>query len=184
MDALLSWQGLIGAVVGACLAIIGGLLNNKASLKQLKIQLDHEEKMHRQRLAKERLEELYILITKWTAGVVNYHMHLEILIRTKADLEGYMSHNPAVERALYAPELMDRIDMIVRVQGDSVSDKFDVCMRLIVQNTIQLRDDYARAYATTHSYEGLLERQAALQQSYLTASTSLKKDIIKVIKSS
>jgi|GEM_PF-1990410 len=58
MHELISWQGLIGAILGACLAVLGSMLTNRANLKQLRIRLKHEERVHRKRLSKERLEEL------------------------------------------------------------------------------------------------------------------------------
>jgi len=57
-----AWVGLLGVLFGSLLTTFGVWLTNRANAKQIKAQLEHDERLHRQRLTKERLEELYILV--------------------------------------------------------------------------------------------------------------------------
>ena len=60
-----SWVGLIGVLFGAMLGLSGVLFANRSSFQRLKLQLDTEKERAHAQVKREKLEELYVLLSQW-----------------------------------------------------------------------------------------------------------------------
>jgi hypothetical protein len=65
-----AWAGLIGVGVGSLLSIFGVWLSSKASLKQLELQLSHEEALRERNLNRSRFEELHTRVGAWVNAIL------------------------------------------------------------------------------------------------------------------
>ena len=85
-----AWVGLLGVIIGAVLSIIGVWLTNRASIKQLNTQLEHEKSVKADALKREKLEELYILVDNWLGGVSSHYIKLTLVMRGEIDYNQYL----------------------------------------------------------------------------------------------
>lgn len=85
-----AWVGLLGVIIGAVLSIIGVWLTNRASIKQLNTQLEHEKSVKADALKREKLEELYILVDNWLGGVFSHYIKLTLVMRGEIDYNQYL----------------------------------------------------------------------------------------------
>jgi hypothetical protein len=119
-----AWVGLLGVLFGSLLTTFGVWLTNRASRSQLKLQLDHDERLQRQRLTKERLEELYILVCHWLNGMFKNYMHLTLVMKGQTDYNQYLDTLIAME-----PQSdFSRLEMIIGIYGGSVQSKYQAAI--------------------------------------------------------
>ena len=71
-----AWLTLLGVLLGSILTTLGVWLTNRANTKQLKIQLVHDKELYRQKITKERLEELYVLSGHWLSYMLKNYLTL------------------------------------------------------------------------------------------------------------
>ena len=120
-----AWVALLGVVFGSLLTTFGVWLTNRASRSHLRLQLSHDERMQRQRLAIERFEELYILVCHWLNGMFNNYMHLTLVMRGETDYNQYHDAIIAME-----PESdFSRVEMIIGIYGGALQDKYQAALK-------------------------------------------------------
>ena len=85
-----AWVGLLGVIVGAVLSIFGVWLTNRSNIKQLKIQLNHEKFTKETEIKRERLEELYILVSQWLNVMFGHSLKLSLVMRGDIDYNQYL----------------------------------------------------------------------------------------------
>tara|TARA_R110000764_G_scaffold14092_1_gene40434 strand:- start:694 stop:1263 length:570 start_codon:yes stop_codon:yes gene_type:complete len=114
------------ALLTSALTLIGVWLTNKSNNERLSIQLEHEGKLKREELFRDRLEELYVESRRYMNAVVTYFlpyrqvMEGELTFNQALDLSidrGY-THNP--ERVhlimdMYFPELRDSFSDVEKI---------------------------------------------------------------------
>lgn len=71
LPSLLAWGG---AVVTGFFTVLSAFLASKASTKQLSLRLRHENEKERLEARRERLEELYSLVTRWSKEFFNFYV--------------------------------------------------------------------------------------------------------------
>ena len=71
LPSLLAWGG---AVVTGFFTVLSASLASKASTKQLSLKLRHDNERDRLEARRDRLEELYSLVTRWSKEVVNFYV--------------------------------------------------------------------------------------------------------------
>lgn len=89
-----AWFTLLGVIAGSGFTILGVYLTNRANLKNLRVQLGHEEKRHRAEVRRERLEELYSLLSEWNKVMVSH------FLEAKLALEGHVDYNQYLDRLI------------------------------------------------------------------------------------
>ena len=118
-----AWVAFSTALLTSSLTIIGIRYNNKLINERLLIQLEHERKLKREELVRDRLEELYVESRRYMNAVVTHFlpyrqvMEGELTFNQALDLNidsGY-THNP--ERVhlimdMYFPELRDHFSSV------------------------------------------------------------------------
>ena len=86
--SVLAWGG---AVVTGVFTLMGVLLANRSSLRQLEVRLSHETERERREVLRKRLEELYSLVSQWTDQVV---IHFSTYRRV---MDGDLTYNEALD---------------------------------------------------------------------------------------
>ncbi|HEL3751586.1 TPA: hypothetical protein UMV35_003925 [Stenotrophomonas maltophilia] len=105
----------IGAVLTGAVALLLAIMNNRSSDRRLKIQQDHDLQRDRQRMTRERLEELYVLTGHWTLGLEQYGILGLRLARGQLtyadylDLQREQADNPQIQ--------ISRMDLLLNVYG-------------------------------------------------------------------
>ena len=149
-----AWQGLIGALAGGLLTFIAVSQTNKSNLMVLKLQLEHAEKLQLQQLSRERLEELYGLIGKWSDFVFSAVVHAGMFIQREITYEEYMSRYSLKE--VEGMTLVDytRIHMIIGVYGKSFRESHQTAKNAI-DKLLSVIGTYETALRQGASNEGM-----------------------------
>lgn len=164
-----AWVAFFTALLTSTLTLIGVRYTNKSNNERLSIQLEHERKLKREELVRDRLEELYVESKRYMNAVVTYFlpyrqvMEGELTFNQALDLSidnGY-THNP--ERVhlimdMYFPELRDSFSDVEEVlektnkilhgyklqykQGDISGEKW----LPLFQNSLEKLSDTADAF--------------------------------------
>src|SRR3546814_19546366 len=87
------WVGLLSALFGSLLTTVGVLLSNRANRQQLQLRLEHEERLTRERLLRDRLEELYVLVSHWINDMFADHARLTLVMRGHTDYNQYLNYH-------------------------------------------------------------------------------------------
>ena len=123
-----AWVGLLGVIFGSLLTTFGVWLTNKSNARNIRAQLEHDEKLHRQRATKERLEELYILVCHWNSGMIKNFLNLRRVMVGHTDYNQYLdsviSLRPGEGIDLY------RLEMILSVYGTNLRAAYDDAVRV------------------------------------------------------
>lgn len=110
-----AWLALVGVIVGSALAIFGGWLTSRTSIKSLKMQLAHEVQSEQSRVRRERLEELYVLSGHWVNAMVSHALMLVSVMEGKLDYNQYLDLFIADNKQRKYDH--NRIEMIVDIYG-------------------------------------------------------------------
>lgn len=173
-----AWVGLIGVIFGSLLAILTAWLTSRANRKQMRTQLEHEEKMHRQRVSKERLEELYVQVTHWSNALFADTLSLTLV------MEGHHSYNQyldaVIEDQANRKDSLDfsRLEMIVKVYGGAVQVAFNhaIVARAKIND---VKAEHKSAYLKQKSGKPFLKLLMDAQEELSVACDNLKADIAK-----
>ncbi|MDH2022292.1 hypothetical protein N5J29_05890 [Stenotrophomonas sp. GD03680] len=154
----------IGAVLTGAVALLLAIMNNRSSDRRLKFQQDHDLQRDRQRMTRERLEELYVLAGHWTLSLELYGFLGLRLARgqlTYADyllLQREQANNPQVQ--------MSRMDLLLDVYGSQevseavakVRDLRGEFNKLLtrVENLSKISGDSLTPYLTTNPVNEVL----------------------------
>lgn len=117
-----AWVGLIGVIIGALLSTFGVWLTNKASLKQLKIQLGHQKEEEKISIKRERLEELYTLTDKWLGVFTNQFISLSLVMKGQIDYNQYLDMVVAEGKSSQVEFV--RLKMILDIYGQEMKNDF------------------------------------------------------------
>lgn len=113
-----AWVGLLGVVFGSLLTTLGVWLTNRSNREQLRAQLEHDERLQRQRLSKERLEELYVLVCHWQNGMLGNYLSLTLVMKGQTD---YNQHLDTVIKMKPSNTIdFSRLEMIVGIYGGTM----------------------------------------------------------------
>lgn len=115
-----AWQGLIGALAGGLLTFIAVSRTNRSNREQLSMQLEHAEKLQRQRLVKERFEELYSLVSQWADFNLLYNNSLIQFIHRPNDKQQFVEN---ISNPLYRYDHI-RLGMITGIYGGAFRELY------------------------------------------------------------
>ena len=145
------WVGLTGIIFGSLLTTFGVWLTNRANAKLLKLQLIHQEKTHHQKVAKERLEELYVLICHWSNRFFDNFLNLRLV------MEGVTDYNQYLDSIIYnenSPKTdFSRIEMILGIYGVHLTHAYNVVLKerdLINKIEAEHKSSYKNAFIQNH----------------------------------
>lgn len=136
-----AWIGLLGVIIGAALSLLGSWLTNKSNIRQLQIQLKHDEQVKNKNLKRERFEELYILLEHWSNRIFSNYIFLDLVVKGQIDYNAYL------DKIIDNTEKQDfkRIEMIINIYGKELKEAYiDVLTSLEKYNkTVQ---EHKKAY--------------------------------------
>lgn len=167
-----AWIALFGVLAGSLLTTFGVWLTNKANARQARLRFAHEERMHRDRIAKERLEELYVLVSHWLHGLFANYMNLAYVMQGEFDYNHYLDLTIR-NKADHAFDF-SRIEMIIGVYGTDLAPAYD---RVIAcrNEANKIAADHKRAYQRGEPGDPFLTSFTAAQASIDRAGEDLKK---------
>ncbi|KZY44181.1 hypothetical protein ABMY47_10205 [Pseudoalteromonas sp. BZP1] len=110
-----SWIGFFGVLIGAGLGFSGVIFANISSSARLKLQMEMEKQHERNVIKRERLEELYVLISKWINNAFSYYFNLTLVMKGKIDYNQYLDE--IIEDGNSKKVDFQRIEMILNIYG-------------------------------------------------------------------
>ena len=170
-DALI---GLMGVLFGSLLTTFGVWLTNRSNAKNLLTQLKHEEVVHRQRASKERLEELYILVSHWQNGMFANYLHLTLVMKGETDYNQYL--DSVIKLGSENGMDFSRVEMIVGVYGTQLKNSYEAALvAREALNAISL--NHKRAYKRSEPGDGFLPAFNEAQSNLDAVCDALKQAI-------
>lgn len=110
-----SWIGLAGVLLGALLGLIGVFFANKSNLSRLQLQLENERQRHHSQVKREKLEELYVLVSHWLNDFFSHYFKLTLVMRGEIDYNQYLDE--IISDGKDAKTDFQRIEMILHIYG-------------------------------------------------------------------
>lgn len=174
-----AWLGLLGVIFGSLLTTFGVWLTNKSNRNQLKIRLEHEERLQRQKISKDRLEELYLLVCHWCSGMFSHYLSLRLVMNGDCDYNQYLDSTIAQKQ----PENIDfnRLEMIVGIYGGQVQVSYKAALD-VRERINDMKAIHKAAYLRGEAGNVFLKPFQELQREFIKATDVLKGEIIKVAK--
>lgn len=117
-----AWVALFTALLTSSLTLIGIRTTNRANNERLKIQLEHERKLKKEELTRDRLEELYVESKKYMSAVVTHFLPYRKV------MEGELAYNQALDATIerecdYNPE---RVHLIMDMYFPELRESFSL----------------------------------------------------------
>jgi hypothetical protein len=118
------WSGLTGALIAGVMSSLSTDKANKHNLVTLQLQHEHDERLHSQRISKERLEELYVLVSQWGEYSLRNSIKLRRILEDNGDLANYVD---MLEAGVNKPNY-DRMEMILNIYGGEAQSHYAEAM--------------------------------------------------------
>ena len=171
-----AWIGLLGVFFGSLLTTFGVWLTNRSNRKQLKIQLEHEELLHRQRLSRERLEELYVLVSHWVNKIFSSFLNLTLVMQGHTDYNQYLDSITNDKSSKNYD--FSRLEMIVGIYGLQIQSAYETALAAR-ENINSVVAAHKSAYKRGESGELFLKPLTDAQTEFIAAGDALKEVIAK-----
>jgi hypothetical protein len=172
-----AWQGLIGALAGGLLTFIAVSRTNQSNRKQLQMELEHTEKLQRQRIQQDRLEELYGLVTQWDRSshkvYVTSCQFMESTITAKKWLDTFNDVRFNVHDS--------RLDMLFSLYLTSSLEAF-YAARSLNDSKLQMVRSYNESLNAKAPRTELLKEYKDINAEFSTAIKLLQTQIVKAAK--
>ena len=98
---IIPYIALGAAAITGISTILGIVIANRSSFKQLALRLNHESEKDRKNALKLRLEELYMLIEKWANSLVTHHSTYRKV------MNGALTYNQALDITIESKSKFD-----------------------------------------------------------------------------
>ncbi|WP_318476551.1 hypothetical protein [Photobacterium leiognathi] len=108
-----SWVGLIGVLFGAMLGLSGVIFANRSSFQRLKLQLDTEKERAHAQVKREKLEELYVLLSQWENMFFSNCLNLTLVMKGEIDYNQYLDE--IIESGQASNVDFHRLEMIINI---------------------------------------------------------------------
>ncbi|MFB9215709.1 hypothetical protein [Vibrio sinaloensis] len=137
-----SWIGFFGVLIGAGLGLSGVVFANRSSLSRLKLQLETERQRESNQVKRERLEELYVLMSQWVNKFFSNFFKLTLVMEGTIDYNRYLDE--IIEEGKSSPVDFQRMEMILNIYGRELLPAY--------QDILKCRDQIAEM-ATAHKVD-------------------------------
>lgn len=117
-----SWVGLIGVLFGAILGLSGVVFANRSSFQRLQLQLNTEKDRAHAQVKRERLEELYVLLSQWVNMFFSNFFKLTLVMKGEIDYNQYLDE--IIESGQASKVDFQRIEMIFNIYGRELLPKY------------------------------------------------------------
>ena len=123
-----AWLGIIGVIIGTTLSILGVWLTNQFNIKQLVVQLNNEKAQKSGSLKREKLEELYTLVSKWFHRIFAHYLKLTLVMRGEIDYNQYL--DIVIKDGKEKDVDFSRLEMIIDIYGPELIPSFNKIMEV------------------------------------------------------
>lgn len=148
------------AIITGFFTVLSAYLANRASTRQLSLKLRHDSDKDRLEARRERLEELYSLVTAWSKQAASYY--LPFLSVMKGDL----TYNQALDLSIDRKNAIDvdRLFTLAELYFDGGHARLDE-IRQILNKVNSVNEEFKRLYKTgqTSSKEHLRQMSTELK---------------------
>ncbi|MFW1531257.1 hypothetical protein ACEWAM_22325 [Vibrio parahaemolyticus] len=148
-----SWIGFFGVLVGAGLGLSGVVFANRSSLSRLKFQLETERQRESAQVKRERLEELYVLLSQWVNKFYSNFFKLTLVMEGKIDYNQYLDE--IIEEGANNKVDFQRIEMILNIYGRELLPEYQEvlkCRNEISKMAGEHKADYKRGNINGQSF--------------------------------
>lgn len=156
LPSILAWGG---AIVTGFFAVLSASLASRASTKQLSLKLRHENERDRLEARRDRLEELYSLVTRWSKEAFNFYFPFMSVMK------GELTYNQALDMSAANRISLDadRLFTLAELYFHSGHDKLDDVRRR-ADEVARINSDFKQLYKSgvTESPECLRQMSDAL----------------------
>lgn len=157
----------------ALIAFFGVWLTNLNNRQSLKIQLEHNEKLQRQRHSREQLEELYILYSDWSDSVLEASY---LLTRVRQGSIGYKDYLATLVK--HPKPDHGRMGMIAHIHGGSLERAYHSAVGAISKLT-SVEEGYREVYKNGLSVSKENETLTNLQDALIQKCAEFRVEIAK-----
>lgn len=151
--------------------MLGVWLTNHANTQRLRIQLEHERKIRKEELLRDRLEELYVLSNKYLDTLVSNYLPYRMVMK------GQLTFNQALDMTIESTSKRDydphRVTMLINMYFSEIKPAFDEIMS-IREKLNRIIDGYKEQYRTGDTdgskwlelFQSLLEKLGVLTDGF------------------
>lgn len=140
-----AWFALMGAIMGAALALVGVWSTNRSSIQRLVIQLQYERDLKEHENTRLRHEELYVESRKYLDAMVSYFLPYRMVMK------GELTFNQALDMTIQQGQSRDfqphRVTMLIDLYFPELNPPFDEVMA-VRDNLGRLVDGYKQQVKT------------------------------------
>ncbi|EIK4762118.1 hypothetical protein ACCH75_003375 [Vibrio parahaemolyticus] len=148
-----SWIGFFGVLFGAGLGLSGVVFANRSSLLRLKLQLATEKDREHAQIKRERLEELYVLLSQWANMFFSHFFKLTLVMKGDIDYNQYLDE--VIEDGKSSNVDFQRIEMILNIYGRELLPIYEdilKCRSKINEISAAHKADYKRGKFNGEKY--------------------------------
>lgn len=138
-----AWAGLLGVAIGSALSLLGTWLSNQSNLKQLRLQLRHQQQSKEEDVLRARLEELYTLVASWLNFMAGQHISVAMIMQGKLTYNEH--YDLLVKDESKKAYDFSRIEMIIDVYGKSLHNSYQAVIE-IRDRLNKLEGEFKRRY--------------------------------------
>ncbi|MCP9933381.1 hypothetical protein KBZ08_05585 [Cyanobium sp. Candia 9D4] len=156
LPSILAWGG---AIVTGFFAVLSASLASRASTKQLSLKLRHENERDRLEARRERLEELYSLVTRWAKEMLNFFLPFMSVMKGDLTYNQALDMSAANRISLESDRLFTLAELYFHSGHDRLLD-----VRSRADEVSRINSDFKQLYKTgvTESPEHLKQMSDAL----------------------
>jgi hypothetical protein len=138
-----AWSAIVAALLTSGIAFLGISYTNRENRKRMIAQHEHERSLRKDEHIKERAEELYIIVRKWSSTMISDHFHYVRVMR------GQLSYNDALDMTLASVEKQkydpDRMHMICNIYFPVLSSEIKGLLDMNCK-LLDIREGFKREY--------------------------------------
>ncbi|WP_256578822.1 MULTISPECIES: hypothetical protein [unclassified Pseudomonas] len=146
--------GFAGVLFGSLLTTLGVWLTNRSNAKQSFQRMQHEERVASDKVRKERLEELYVLVCHWSTLFFSHYANLRLVMKGTIDYNNYLDIINKDSKGGYE---FGRIEMIIRVYGDDKILSYYKAVEVARKEVNLVNSEHKKAYMRGDSGQPFLE---------------------------
>jgi hypothetical protein len=140
LPSILAWGG---ALLTGLFAVLGVWISNRSSIKQLKLRLQHERDRDARDALRQRVEELYTLISTWSNELVTHYLpYLRVM-------DGELTYNQALDITIKRGAPVDSMRMFTLAELYFPSTQGRLAALMFTRDkAAQIQNDFKEIYKT------------------------------------
>lgn len=123
-----AWIALFSVILASVITLFGVWLTNRASTQRLILELEHRQKVERESLIRERIEELYVISNKYLSSLCSYYFPYRQV------MQGELTFNQALDITIESGNRRDfepnRVTMLINMYFPEIKPHFSEIINL------------------------------------------------------